>query len=148
MGRWRVTGTLRLLSTWALLVTGNSTAQSATDTGSRVLDLEHPQLSQRIDDANPDTFDFVRLTVAQVNNPKHVGLIFGVEFIPDGGTRTNLGGFSLYPPDNPGVFIVSTHHLVKSAGLVVVTLHTATPVDSGTPLSVRMGAIGLAHGTN
>jgi len=152
MGRRRVMGALRLVGIWALL--GNKilaetpTAPSAAEMSSRVLDLEHPQLSQRIDTANSAAFDFVRLTVAKVNNPKRVGLIFGVAFVPDGGIRVQLGGFSLYPPDNPGSFIVSTRHLVNSPGFVVVSLHTATPVDAGTPLSVTMGPIDLTRGRN
>ena len=134
---------------WAVL--GNATlaetpaAQSAGETDSRVLDLAHPHLSQRIDNDNPAAFDYVRLSVAQVNNPKRVGLIFDVVFVADGGSRVQLGGFSLYPPDNPGSFIVSTRHLINSPGLVVVSLHTATPVDPGTPLSVTMGPITLAQ---
>jgi len=121
-------------------------AQSAKETDSRVLDLAHPHLSQRIDNEDPAAFDYVRLSVAQVNNPKRVGLIFDVAFVADGGSRVQLGGFSLYPPDNPGSFIVSTRHLVNSAGFVVVSLHTATPVDPGTPLSIKMGPITLARG--
>jgi len=112
---------------------------------SRVLDLAHPHLSQRIDDDDPAGFDFVRVTVAQVNNPKRVGLIFDVAFAPDRGATVQLGGFSLFPSDNPGSFIVSTRHQVNSPGFVVVSLHTATRVDPGTPLSVTMGAIGLAR---
>ena len=139
MGRLRVIGALGFLGVWAL-------GQSAAEMGSRVLDLGHPSLSQRIDSADGAKFDFVRLTVSQVNNPRRVGLIFGVAFIPDGGSPAQLGGFSLYPPDKPGAFIVSTRHLINSAGVVVVTLNTATHVDPGTPLSVTMGAIEFVHG--
>ena len=141
MGRRRVLGALAaLLGVWS--------AQSTAETGSRVLDLEHPQLSQRIDNTDSATFEFVRITVAGVTNPKRVGLLFVVAFIPDGGTGVQLGGFSLFPPDNPGAFIVSTRHLIHSAGVVVVTMHTATPVESGTSLLVTMGAIRLAHSRN
>ena len=139
MGRLRVIGALGFLGVWAL-------GQSAAEMGSRVLDLGHPSLSQRIDNNDFATFEFVRLTVTQVNNPKRVGLILGVAFEPDGGARAQLGGFSLYPPDKPGTFIVSTRHQVNSAGIVIVSLHTAAEVDPKTPLSVTMGAIELAHG--
>jgi hypothetical protein len=144
IGALRLLGVWVLLGNWALAVTPG--AQGAAEINLRVLDLAHPHFSQRIDNADSATFEFVRLTVARVDNPTHVGLIFGVAFVPDGGTRVQLGGFSLYPPDNPGSFIVSTRHLIKSPGVVVVTLHTATPVESGVRLSVTMGAIGLAHG--
>ena len=121
-------------------------AQSAGETDPRVRDLAHPHLSQRIDNDNPAAFDYVRLSVARVNNPKRVGLIFDVAFVDDGGSRVQLGGFSLYPPDNPGSFIVATRHLINSPGFVVVSLHTATAVEPGTPLSVKMGPITLAQG--
>ena len=149
-GLLRAIGVLGLMSAWALTVNGALaepvTGQSTGEIGTQVLDLEHPYCSQRLEERDPGTFDFVRLIVAKVNNPKRVGLIFEVAFIPDGGKQVQLGGFSLYPPDRPGEFIVSTRHLINSSGVVVVTLHTAAAVDSGTALSVTMGAIGLAHG--
>ena len=121
-------------------------APSAVGSEPRVLDLAHPHFSERIATDQPATFDFVRLTVARVVNPKRIGLIFDVAFIADSGLKIRLGGFSLYPPDNPGSFLVSTRHLIDSPGFVVVSLHTATPVDPGTPLSITMGSVALAKG--
>ena len=119
---------------------------SAPSAGERVLDLAHPKISERIETDHASAFDFVRLTVAQVDNPKRVGLSFDVAFIGDRGTQVQLGGFSLYPPDNPGSFLVSTRHSIDSSGFVVVTLHTVTPVDAGTRLTVTISAVTLTNG--
>lgn len=135
---------------WALpgivLLAANAVAQNAGEKDARVLDLAHPEFSQRIAEEHPAAFEFVRLIVAEVQNPQRIGLIFDVAFVPENGSRVHLGSFSLYPPDNPGAFIVSTRHLINSSGFIEVSLHTATSVDPGTPLSVQMGAITLARG--
>jgi hypothetical protein len=141
-----------LLTVWVWVVPGAvalaqaPTLHSVGESDSRVLDLAHPHFSQRIDEEHPAAFEFVRLIVAKVENPKRIGLIFEVAFIPDGGTRVPLGGFSLFPPDNPGSFIVSTRHLIHSPGSIEVSLHTATHVDPDTPLSIKMGTVTLAQG--
>lgn len=128
------------------MLTTVAAAQSGTEGNAQVLDLAHPHLSQRIDEVHPAAFKFVRLIVAEVQNPNRIGLIFDVAFVPENGSRVHLGSFSLYPPDNPGSFIVSTRHLIHSPGAIEVSLHTATPVDPNTPLSVKMGAVTLAQG--
>lgn len=110
-----------------------------------LIDLAHPSVAQHVDltDSDPRTFDFVQIRIVHVVNPQRIGLLFEVAFLPDGGSRLRLGSFSLYPPDNPGQFIVATQHRVRSPGSIVVSLRTAQPVDAATRLTIAIGSIEL-----
>jgi hypothetical protein len=124
-------------------------AESPPDApGSRplqVIDLAHPSFTQRVDltQGDPAVSDFVQIRIVQVINPQHIGVLFEVAFLADDGSRARLGSFSLFPPDNPGQFIVATQHRVRSAGSIVVSLHTAQPVDASTPLTIGIGSVVL-----
>jgi hypothetical protein len=140
---WRA----RLLT--VLLLGGSVLAESPPDTpGSRpvhVIDLAHPSFTQRVDltDGDPEAFDFVQIRIVRVVNPQRVGVLFAVDFLADSGSRVRLGSFSLFPPDNPGQFIVATQHHVRSSGSIVLSLHTAQPVDASTPLTIGIGSVAL-----
>jgi hypothetical protein len=110
-----------------------------------VIDLAHPSFAQHVDltDNDPATFDFVQIRIVQVTNPQRIGVLFEVDFLADGGPSVRLGSFSLFPPDNPGQFIVATQHRVRSSGSIVVSLRTAQPVDASTPLAIGIGSVVL-----
>jgi hypothetical protein len=133
----------------ALLQGASVLAQSPPDAGEsrpvQVIDLAHPSFAQPVNLADSDlaAFDFVQIRIVQVTNPQRVGVLFEVDFLPDGGSRVRLGSFSLFPPDNPGQFIVATQHRVRSPGSIVVSLHTAQPVDPSTPLAIGVGSVAL-----
>lgn len=137
----------RLLT--VLLLAGSVLAQSPPDApGSRslhVIDLAHPSFVQHVDptDGDPGAFDFVQIRIVHVVNPQRIGVLFEVAFLADDGARVRLGSFSLFPPDNPGQFIVATQHRVRSSGSIVISLHTAQPVEASTPLSIGIGSIAL-----
>jgi hypothetical protein len=137
----------RLLT--VLLLGGSVLAESPPDTpGSRpvhVIDLAHPSFTQRVDltEGDPAVFDFVQIRIVQVVNPQRIGVLFEVAFLADDGSRVRLGSFSLFPPDNPGQFIVATQHRVRSTGSIVVSLHTAQPIDASTPLTIGIGSLAL-----
>ncbi|MGC1521308.1 MAG: hypothetical protein WA803_07185, partial [Steroidobacteraceae bacterium] len=105
----------------------------------------HPSVAQHVEltDSDATTFDFVQVRIAHVVNPQRIGVLFEVAFLADGGSRVRLGSFSLFPPDNPGQFIVATQHRVRSSGSIIVSLHTAQPADASTPLSIDIGSIEL-----
>jgi hypothetical protein len=110
-----------------------------------VIDLAHPSFAQHVDltDGDPGTFDFVQIRIVQVVNPQRIGVLFEVAFLADDGSRARLGSFSLFPPDNPGQFIVATQHRVRSTGSIVVSLRTAQPTDATTPLTIGIGSVAL-----
>jgi hypothetical protein len=110
-----------------------------------VIDLAHPNFAQHVDftDSDSKEFDFVQIRIIQVTNPQRIAVLFEVAFLVDGGSSVRLGSFSLFPPDNPGQFIVATQHRVRSPGSILVSLHTAQPIDASTPLAVGIGSIAL-----
>jgi hypothetical protein len=109
------------------------------------LDVEHKSLVRHVELSSRDSSSvkFVQISIAEVINPRRTGLIFDVEFQPDNGRRIALGTFSLYPADHPGTFIVAAQGRVKSAGSVIVTIHTTDPVDPAAPPIVGVGSIEL-----
>jgi hypothetical protein len=109
------------------------------------LDVEHNSLVRHVELSSRklSSVKFVQIRIAEVNNPRRTGLIFDVEFQPDDGRRIALGTFSLYPADHPGTFIVATQGRVKSAGSVIVTIHTTDPVDPAAPPIIGVGSIEL-----
>jgi hypothetical protein len=88
------------------------------------LDIRNPSLSQPIEPANDgvEGAKFVQVEVAEVLNPKKYALTFEVWYQPKSNAKIYLGGFSLYPADNPGKFIVPTQSKVKNEGAIVLTM--------------------------
>lgn len=141
------------LLTAILLLHGPALAQTLPDPSevrpALVIDLAHPSVTQHMDlsGTDPTLFRFVQIQIDPVVNPKHIGVLFEVAFLPDSGSPVHLGSFSLYPPDHPGTFIVATQHRVRSSGSIVVTLHTVPKVDTTTPLSMGIARIALIKST-
>lgn len=72
-------------------------------------------------DTSATAAKFVVVEIATVTNPRSLPLSFDVAFRSDG-REVPLGSFSLYPPNNPGRFIVATQGKVSPGGEIVVTL--------------------------
>ena len=64
---------------------------------------------------------FVFMEVSTVENPHVLPLAFLVSFSENDKT-TNLGGFALYPGDNPGKFIVPTQKIIEKSGIIRIEL--------------------------
>jgi hypothetical protein len=98
------------------------------------ISLEHPHLQQKInveDDGDPLQARFVQVEVINVKNPQKRPAQFEVHYQPADGEKILLGGFSLYPPDNPGKFIVPTQGKVKRDGMLILTLVRSDQVVPG-----------------
>lgn len=85
---------------------------------------------------------FVRVTLGTIANPTRASLSFQVYFRSVSGERIQLGTFSPFPADNPGVFIVSTQGKVAGKGVIEVSM-TVADKTTGTPTSVRIKSIEL-----
>lgn len=90
------------------------------------LDLANKTVTQAI---GPELGDaaaqkFVQVEVAAVVNPKRIPIAFEVHFRPEKGGRVMLGTFALFPPDNPGRFIVPTSGRLRSKGSIVLSMNT------------------------
>lgn len=110
-----------------------------------VLSLSAPTLDYSVDPALTAASEraFVQVTVIKVRNPQRIPISFEVYFRAANGKKIYLGNFSLFPPDNPGKFIVATRGLVEAGGLVSVTLVALQPVPPTQDLCVTIGSIRL-----
>lgn len=110
----------------------------------RYLGPDRPSLATPVAAADlEDDPQFVIVEIAEVENPRRVPLAFTVTFRPARGPGVTLGTFSLYPPDNPGRFIVATQGKVHPGGQISVALDDAAPE---TMKDVRVGIAGLSLG--
>src|SRR5262249_17125081 len=115
-------GVLLILTIGSRLGAARSTG--APETVVYNVDIAHPTIQYKIElsSAALKQARFVEVVVAQVFNPKRYGLTFDVVFEARGSAAVRLGAFSLYPPDNPGTFIVPTHGKVGPEGSIVVSM--------------------------
>ena len=78
--------------------------------------------------ADPASARFVEVDISDVVNPKRIRLTFEVEYQPGNGEKLPLGSFALFPPDNPGKFIVATRGRLRSGGAVVLSMRVLDEV--------------------
>ena len=102
------------------------------------LDLQNPQITQKIrpDDGDPAKARFVQVEVIKIENPQKRPAQFDVYYQPNDGEKILLGVFSLYPPDNPGKFIVPTQGKVKADGKLILSLMKSDRVEAGDVVKV------------
>ena len=114
----------------------------------RYLDVGNTTLTQWVNPASAKSGEtkFVEVQVAEVLNPAMAGLSFEVYFEPAGAAPVRLGTFTLFPPDNPGTFIVQTQGKVDRTGALILALLVTEPVPAGVPLKVGIGRIALSSG--
>lgn len=60
----------------------------------------------------------VEVEIAEVVNPAEVRLSFEVSYRPPGGEERRLGSFALFPPHNPGTFLVPTRGELAPGGTI------------------------------
>lgn len=104
------------------------------------LSLANPTAQQEIgaDVRHPESQKFVEIEVTQVNNPQRLPLSFEVQFQPARGEKVRLGTFSLFPPDNPGKFLVATKTQLRAGGTLSVTLVPLRRTDDEEQIRVRL----------
>jgi len=97
------------------------------------LDLDKPEIEQPIEpgDAELANAKFVQVEVTQVTNPQNRPARFEVHYQPKDGEKILLGAFSLYPPNNPGKFIVPTQGKVKGEGKLILSLAKSDTTVAG-----------------
>jgi flagellar basal body rod protein FlgC len=112
------------------------------------LDLQNPEITQKIlpDDGDAAKARFVQVQIVTVTNPQKHPAQFEVHYQPDNGERILLGGFSLYPPDNPGKFIVPTQGKVKSDGVLILSLVKSDRIAAGDVLKVTVMPMKFVNG--
>ena len=84
---------------------------------------------------------FIQLEITEVHNPKQIRLTFEVHYRPEHGEESLLGTFALFPPDNPGNFIVATRGELRSEGTVVLSMQVLDEVESEDEIRVTLKPI-------
>ena len=112
------------------------------------LDLQNPEITQKIvpGDGDPAKARFVQVEVIRATNPQKRPAQFEVYYQPKDGEKILLGGFSLYPPDNPGKFIVPTHGKVKAEGKLILSLVKSDQVVAGDVVKVDVRPMKFVKG--
>ena len=112
------------------------------------LDLQNPEITQKIrpGDGDPATARFVQVEVIKVTNPQKRTAQFQVHYQPNDGEKILLGAFSLYPPDNPGKFIVPTQGKVKAEGQLILSLVKSDEVVAGDVVKVDVHPMKFVKG--
>jgi hypothetical protein len=121
--------------------------RSATaEVAMQYLDRARPSIVQTIDAAAIATAHFVQVEVVQVENPRKYALSFNVDFREPGGKSVRLGTFSLFPPDNPGTFIVPAQDKLRAGGSIIVSLVIVDTPAPDAPVRVGIGRVSLKAG--
>ena len=108
-------------------------SKSKTDETLYSLDLDKPEIEQAVELAEADVANakFVQVEVTHVTNPSNRPASFQVHFQPREGEKLLLGSFSLFPPNNPGKFIVPTQGKVKGKGKLILSLARSDETKAG-----------------
>lgn len=129
--------------------TNSATSQNRNDKKSDdplyYLDLNKPQIEQSLEpgDREVERSKFVQVEVTEVNNPQKYPVKFEVSFQPKDQEKIFLGSFSLFPPTNPGKFIVATQGKVKGEGKIILSLMTSEQAKATDTLKVGVKRIRL-----
>ena len=86
---------------------------------------------------------FVQIRIDKVDNPGLMPLSFKVYFQIDDGSQIYLGSFAIYPPENPGTFIVATQGKISGPGKILVKLVPLASVSNEMRAKVVIGSIDL-----
>jgi hypothetical protein len=93
------------------------------------LDLSHRSLVQTVEPAAAaEEQKLVEIEIPEVVNPKRIRLTFEVHYQPEDGDRVLLGTFALFPPDNPGKFLVATRGEVRAGGSLELSMQVLDEV--------------------
>jgi len=112
------------------------------------LDLTTRSVTKPVERAlfDPASAKFAEVDIAEVRNPKKIRVTFEVHFQPENGERILLGSFALFPPDNPGRFIVPTRGRVRGGGELVLSMKVLDEVGAGDEVEVNVRRISFVTG--
>lgn len=86
---------------------------------------------------------FVQIEIAEVLNPGKIPLSFTVHSQSPEGETSLLGTFSLFPPNNPGRFIIATQGKLQTGGAIIVDLIPLQAFEAHHEIQVKIHSISL-----
>lgn len=129
---------------------GADTAAGAVEAGGRCqseapfeLNLGNRTMAQSIrpELASQSKRKFVAIEISDVHNPGRIRISFDVYHRPNDQEQTLLGTFGLFPPDEPGRFIVATKGVTERIGEIVVSMNVLDEVTSTDEVRVTIKRI-------
>jgi len=144
---YRVSGVLLLIYVGSACA-GNHSDDALLPVNGYQLDSANREVAQTIDPeiAEPQHKKFVKIEVVTVVNPRNIPLSFEVHYQPVKGKPFLLGTFSLFPPNNPGGFIIATKGQLETGGVIIVSLMPLTKSKDLPDIHVRIKPISfLSH---
>lgn len=121
-------------------------AATAEERGSAaILDLAHRSITHPVGSqlGDPASIRFVEVEVATVVNPKRLRLTFEVHDRRESGESLQLGSFALFPPDQPGTFLVPTEGLLRRGDTLVLSMQVLDDVSPQDELRIQVKRISL-----
>jgi hypothetical protein len=119
--------------------------QKVNDQAMYKLNAGNRSVSQPIDPglSDPYKYKFLEIEVVNVINPNKIPVQFEVYYQVENRDKILLGTFSLYPPDNPGKFIVATQGKIKPEGELTLSLVLPEKTDADNQLQITVKKIGF-----
>jgi hypothetical protein len=107
---------------------------------SLILDLKNREIVHPIGSelADPARQKYVRVQITDVHNPRELRLTFEVRYRFQDSKEVLLGTFALFPPNNPGNFIVATRGELRKEGAVVLSMKILDEVKPGDEVRLAM----------
>lgn len=108
------------------------------------LNLDRREVIQAVG-AEPDgaasAQKFIQFEISEVYNPKKLRLTFEVHYRTEDAEETLLGTFALFPPDNPGDFIVATRGELRNHGEIALSMQVLDDIAPEDELRVTIKSI-------
>jgi hypothetical protein len=104
------------------------------------LNLEKRMVEQRIDDSvvHPEAIKFIQIDVVAVYNPQQIPILFKVHHITGKEAMQQLGTFGLFPPDNPGTFVVATNGRLRANDTIKVAFSPLGTINHNLDIRVSI----------
>ncbi len=124
---------------------GEEARDVAESQETRRLDLADRTLVQSID---PDLEDaerqkFVEIEITDVVNPEGLRVSFELAYLPPEGEGRLLGTFGLFPPDDPGEFLVATRGELRAGGSLELSMIVHDETGPDDELKVELKRLAL-----
>ena len=140
-GKWGIL--CSLIMTGCVMADGEFSAS----TQPHVLHPDKPVIKRVLDESfhAPHSKKYVQVNIAAVVNPQLVPLSFTVYTQSGKQEKILLGTFSLFPPDNPGVFIVPAQGRLISGNAIFIELEIHPEMNSQNNIEVVVESIRLVN---
>lgn len=113
----------------------------------RTMAADRPSLAYSVPCLDRSAGDkFLRVDIAEVTNPRFVELAFQVHYQRAESDTVYLGSFALFPPNQPGQFIVPAQGKVESTGWILISMEPLQDKEAAGAVRVVVRSVSFADG--